>query len=159
MDEILAVEARWFDPIRSGNSVALEHLLSDELLYTHSIATVVTKRGLIRTLKPDVQAIEYSDRKIRVLGTAAGADRGSSNHGCLKRGMYQEPRPPHALSPPPGSRTSLRFRNRIFVNSEAPTGAEYDVSDQNGQSFGRRRLGSADLRSNSLFSSESPNRT
>src|SRR5215471_8438392 len=70
-DQVLAVEAKWVNAIRSANAVALNNLLSEELFYVHSNGAVVTKRELIRSLKPDIEEIEYSDTKVRVFGSAA----------------------------------------------------------------------------------------
>jgi ketosteroid isomerase-like protein len=88
IDEILSAETKWIDAIRSGDSVKLQDLLADELVYTHSIGTVVTKREPIRDLKPDVQKIEYSDQKIQVFGAVAVLTAQARITGVSKGGSY-----------------------------------------------------------------------
>jgi ketosteroid isomerase-like protein len=71
VEELASVEARWGDAIRSGDLATLEKILSDDLGYTHSNGAVVTKKNFIATFHPDVQVMEYSERKIQRFGNAA----------------------------------------------------------------------------------------
>lgn len=71
IEEILTAEARWIDAIRSGDFAALEKILSDDLVYTHSSGVVETKKEFIGNLHTDVQTVEYSDQKIQLFGNTA----------------------------------------------------------------------------------------
>ena len=83
-DEIIAVEAKLSKAISTGDSVTLESLLADDLVYTHSLGSVVTKRQFIRELKADVSTINYSDRKIQLFGKVAVLTA-QAHHRCVRK--------------------------------------------------------------------------
>ena len=71
IEEILTAEARWINAICSGDSAALEKILSDDLVYTHTTGVVHTKKEFIQKFRSGVQTVEYSDRKIQLFGNTA----------------------------------------------------------------------------------------
>jgi ketosteroid isomerase-like protein len=72
--EIHACEDRRFQAMVGGDASALEQLLSDDLIYTHSSGSLDTKASLIdgiRTGRFAYQQIERPQEDIRVYGDSA----------------------------------------------------------------------------------------
>ena len=72
-DEIRGLEDERFRAMVAADVAALERLLGDELVYTHSNASVDTKASLIesiRTRRP-YQKIESPEREVRLFGDSA----------------------------------------------------------------------------------------
>src|SRR5215831_8013130 len=70
--EMIEMEARWSDAMRSGDSTTLERLFSDSLVYTHSTGSVMTKQEFLRSFAAgDLRSIEFTDRKVQVFGGTA----------------------------------------------------------------------------------------
>nr|MBC8279836.1 nuclear transport factor 2 family protein [Chloroflexota bacterium] len=51
MDEILALEKRRIEAMTSGDTQALEEILADDLIYTHTTARLDTKASFIDAVK------------------------------------------------------------------------------------------------------------
>lgn len=92
-DEILAAEAKWAAAICSADIASLKDLLSDSLVYTHSVGTVATKQEFLRDLKADVGKIEYSERSVQTFEQVAvltartrfsGVSRGESYSNSVR---------------------------------------------------------------------------
>ena len=88
VEEILTAEARWIDAIRSGDFAALEKVLSDDLVYTHSSGIVATKKEFLGKVHLDVKSVEYSDRKIQLFGNTAVLTAQARITGGSKRQSY-----------------------------------------------------------------------
>jgi len=72
--EIRSLEERRFQAMVTADVAALEQLLGDDLVYTHSSASVDTKASLIdgiRTKRFTYQKIDRSEERIRVYGDSA----------------------------------------------------------------------------------------
>ena len=71
--EIRSLEDRRFRAMVGGDAAALEELLADDLVYTHSSASVDTKASLIESItsRRPYQQVERSDEQIRLYGDAA----------------------------------------------------------------------------------------
>ena len=74
MDEIIALENRRIEAMTKGNTQALDEILADDLIYTHSTARVETKAEFIAALTSDrtqYQSIDRDDVKVRQYGDTA----------------------------------------------------------------------------------------
>ena len=72
--EILALEDERYAAMCSGDFAALEAMLHDELLYTHSSGltdTKVTWLASLRSGKTKYKSAAFSDRKVRLAGDTA----------------------------------------------------------------------------------------
>src|SRR5262249_58891 len=72
--EILALEDKRYAAMCSGDFAALEAMLHDELLYTHSSGltdTKVTWLASLRSGKTKYKSAACSDRKVRLVGDTA----------------------------------------------------------------------------------------
>jgi uncharacterized protein (TIGR02246 family) len=73
-DEIKALESERFRAMAAGDVAALERLLGDDLVYTHSSASLDTKASLIegiRTKRFNYQKFERPVEEVRVYGESA----------------------------------------------------------------------------------------
>jgi ketosteroid isomerase-like protein len=73
-DEIKALESERFRAMAAGDVAALERLLGDELVYTHSSASLDTKASLIegiRTKRFNYQKFERPVEEVHVYGDSA----------------------------------------------------------------------------------------
>lgn len=74
-DEITKAEMAFADALKKNDFAALERLLSNDLVYTHSSGLVETKAEYIAKLKSGEQkysTMDYSNIKARVYGGDAG---------------------------------------------------------------------------------------
>jgi ketosteroid isomerase-like protein len=72
--EILALEDKRFAAMTSGNFAALESLVHDQLLYTHSSGNTDSKASWLDSLKSrkvKYKSVQCSERKVRVFGDVA----------------------------------------------------------------------------------------
>jgi ketosteroid isomerase-like protein len=72
--DILALEDRRFTAMTSGDMGALEALLHDDLIYTHSSANVDTKASWLETMKSGKTKYKsgtFTERKVRMFGDSA----------------------------------------------------------------------------------------
>jgi ketosteroid isomerase-like protein len=72
--EILALEDKRYAAMTGGDFGALEALLHDQLLYTHSSGLTDTKASWLEALKSGktrYKSAALSDRKVRMLGESA----------------------------------------------------------------------------------------
>lgn len=73
-DRVRALENRRFEAMTKGDTAALERILADDLVYTHSSGTVDTKSQYIASIKSgDLKyiSIQRDDVNVRVFGNAA----------------------------------------------------------------------------------------
>jgi uncharacterized protein (TIGR02246 family) len=73
-DEIKALESERFRAMAAGDVAALERLLGDDLVYTHSSASLDTKASLIegiRTKRFNYQKFERPVEEVHVYGDSA----------------------------------------------------------------------------------------
>ena len=71
---ILKLEQQWVDALVKADTVALEKLYTDDLIYTHSSGTVDTKASYIDSLKTGkakYESVERDDIKVRFYGDTA----------------------------------------------------------------------------------------
>ncbi len=74
MDEILALEKRRIEAMTSGDIQALEEILADDLIYTHTTARLDTKASFIDAVKAgrsNYKSVHTSDVEVRALGDTA----------------------------------------------------------------------------------------
>jgi ketosteroid isomerase-like protein len=74
MDEILALEDHRVAAMTSGDIAALEEILADDLIYTHTTARLDTKASFIDAIKTgrsNYHKMERTDVKVRDLGDTA----------------------------------------------------------------------------------------
>jgi ketosteroid isomerase-like protein len=72
--DILALEDRRFAAMTYGDMGALEALLHEQLLYTHSSGVTDTKASWLDTMKSGktkYKSVDFLERKVRILGDAA----------------------------------------------------------------------------------------
>jgi len=72
--DILAADKAWADAVTKTDTAALEKLLADDLVYTHSTGVVDTKRQYIDNLKSGAQqyhSVTHLDPKVQVYGGTA----------------------------------------------------------------------------------------
>lgn len=73
---VFDAEKEWARAVTSQNFAALEHILSDELIYAHSTGVIESKRDYLDKLKSGQQrydTIEHEKTIIKVFGDAAVA--------------------------------------------------------------------------------------
>lgn len=90
-DEIVATDKAWAAAIMGKDFAALEKLLADELVYTHSTGIVDTKKAYIESQKSGVQkylSVEHKDPEVRLYGNTAVLTSGLKMH-TETRGMDQ----------------------------------------------------------------------
>jgi len=83
MDEILAMEDRRIAAMTSGDVAALDEILADDLIYTHTTARLDTKASFIDAIKTgrsNYKAMERTDVKVRDLGDTAVVTGHASIH-------------------------------------------------------------------------------
>ena len=74
MDEIIALENRRIEAMIKGDVQALEEILADDLIYTHTTARLDTKTSFIDAIssgKSNYRSIEREDVKVRQFGDTA----------------------------------------------------------------------------------------
>ena len=74
MDEIIALENRRFEAMIKGDVNALEEILADDLIYTHTTARLDTKTSFIEAIssgRSNYQSFERDDVKVRQFGGTA----------------------------------------------------------------------------------------
>jgi ketosteroid isomerase-like protein len=74
LDEILALEKRRIEAMTSGDIRALEEILADDLIYTHTTARLDTKASFIdavKTGRSNYKSVDTSDVEVRALGDTA----------------------------------------------------------------------------------------
>jgi ketosteroid isomerase-like protein len=72
--EVVSADMGWAAAIMKMDYAALEKMLADELVYTHSTGLIDTKREYIDNLKTGVQkynSVQHLDPKVQVYGTTA----------------------------------------------------------------------------------------
>ncbi|MDX2180083.1 MAG: nuclear transport factor 2 family protein [Bryobacteraceae bacterium] len=71
---IVAADKAWADAVTKTDTAALEKLLADDLVYTHSTGLIDTKRQYIDNLKSGAQqyhSVTHLDPKVQVYGDTA----------------------------------------------------------------------------------------
>ena len=71
MDEIIALENRRIEAMTKGDIQALEEILADDLIYTHTTARLDTKASFIDAIKSgrsNYKSVDTSDVEVRQLG-------------------------------------------------------------------------------------------
>ena len=74
MDELIALENRRFEAMTKQDAQALDEILADDLIYTHSSARVETKTEFISSLtsgRTRYKSVEPDDVKVRQYGDTA----------------------------------------------------------------------------------------
>ena len=74
MDEIIALEKRRINAMTSGDTQALEEILADDLIYTHTTARLDTKASFIdavKTGRSNYKSVDTSDVEVKALGDTA----------------------------------------------------------------------------------------
>jgi len=74
MDEILELENRRIEAMTKGDTQALEEILADDLIYTHTTARLDTKASFIESIKSgrtNYKSVERKDVEVRQLGDTA----------------------------------------------------------------------------------------
>ena len=74
MDEIIALENRRFEAMTKADVQALEEILADDLVYTHTTARLDTKASFIEAVKSgrlNYKSFEREDVKVRQFGDTA----------------------------------------------------------------------------------------
>ncbi len=74
MDEIIALENRRVEAMIKGDVQALEEILADDLIYTHTTARIDTKASFIAAIssgRSNYQSVERKDVKVRQFGDSA----------------------------------------------------------------------------------------
>ena len=75
MDEIIALENRRIEAMLKGDVQALDEILADDLIYTHTTARLDTKASFIdavKTGKSVYNSLELQFGEVRDLGDTAG---------------------------------------------------------------------------------------
>lgn len=73
-DEIVTADKAWAAAVMKGDTAALEKLLDEDLVYTHSTGIVDTKKVYIDNLKSGAQqyhSVAHVDPKVQVFGNTA----------------------------------------------------------------------------------------
>ena len=74
MDEIIALENRRIEAMIKGDIQALEEILADDLIYTHTTARLDTKTSFIEAIssgRSNYRSVEREDVKVRQFGDTA----------------------------------------------------------------------------------------
>ena len=74
MDEIIALEDRRIEAMTEGDVQALEEILADDLIYTHTTARIDTKSSFIKAIssgRSNYRSVERKDVKVRQCGDSA----------------------------------------------------------------------------------------
>ena len=74
MDEILALEDQRIEAMTNGDVETLEKILADDLIYTHTTASLDTKASFIdavKTGKSSYKSVERKDVEVRQFGDTA----------------------------------------------------------------------------------------
>ena len=74
MDEIIALENRRIEAMTKGDIQALEEILADDLIYTHTTARIDTKASFIDAIssgRSNYRSVERKDVKVRQFGDSA----------------------------------------------------------------------------------------
>lgn len=74
MDEIIALEDRRVEAMIKGDVQALEEILADDLIYTHTTARIDTKASFIDAIssgRSNYRSVERKDVKVRQFGDSA----------------------------------------------------------------------------------------
>ena len=81
--EIIAADKAWAAAITTKDFAALEKLLADDLVYSHSTGVVDTKKSYIDSQKSGVQkyiSVDHSDPKVQLYGNTAVLTSGLKMH-------------------------------------------------------------------------------
>ncbi len=74
MDEIVALEDRRVEAMIKGDVQALEKILADDLIYTHTTARIDTKASFIEAIssgRSKYRSVERKDVEVRQFGDSA----------------------------------------------------------------------------------------
>ncbi len=74
MDEIIALENRRVEAMTKGDANALDEILADDLIYTHSTARIDTKASFIEAItsgRSNYRSVERKDVHVRQFGDSA----------------------------------------------------------------------------------------
>lgn len=74
MDEIIALENRRVEAMTKGDANALDEILADDLIYTHSTARIDTKASFIEAItsgRSNYRSVERKDVNVRQFGDSA----------------------------------------------------------------------------------------
>ena len=74
MDEIIALENRRIEAMTKGDIQALQEILADDLIYTHTTARIDTKASFIDAIssgRSNYRSVERKDVKVRQFGDSA----------------------------------------------------------------------------------------
>ena len=74
MDEIIALENRRVEATTKGDANALDEILADDLIYTHSTARIDTKASFIEAItsgRSNYRSVERKDVNVRQFGDSA----------------------------------------------------------------------------------------
>ena len=74
MDEIIALENRRVEAMTKGDAKALDEILADDLIYTHSTARIDTKASFIEAItsgRSNYRSVERKDVNVRQFGDSA----------------------------------------------------------------------------------------
>ena len=81
--EIVAADKAWAKAITGKDFAALENLLADDLVYSHSTGVVDTKKSYIESQKSGVQkyiSVDHTDPKVQLYGNTAVLTSGLKMH-------------------------------------------------------------------------------
>lgn len=67
---VLSAEKAWSDAAVKGDTGALDKLLGDDLMYTHSSAKTETKEEVLKAAT-GMKSVEFTDTKVRQYGNVA----------------------------------------------------------------------------------------
>ena len=74
LDEIIALENRRVEAMTKGDANALDEILADDLIYTHSTARIDTKASFIEAItsgRSNYRSVERKDVNVRQFGDSA----------------------------------------------------------------------------------------
>ncbi len=74
MDQIIALEDRRIEAMTKGDVQALEEILADDLIYTHTTARIDTKSSFIEAIssgRSNYRSVEREDVQVRQFGDSA----------------------------------------------------------------------------------------
>ena len=74
LDEIIALENRRVEAMTKGDANALDEILADDLIYTHSTARIATTASFIEAItsgRSNYRSVERKDVNVRQIGDSA----------------------------------------------------------------------------------------